>query len=158
MPAMFARILNNWNGEAERITNTPQTENASRIPSWIARMPIVHSRARLLDIQTASVIVRTRMSVLPELGLEENPEAVEEGQEPEAGPDFAQVLGLIGAGREALQVGAVRDDRGREIDVQVHAEEAEQSPHPELIGAHVSHPLAPALEVLRRGRKHGADV
>ena len=29
---MFARILNSWNGDAERITNTPQTEKTSRMP------------------------------------------------------------------------------------------------------------------------------
>ena len=29
---MFARILNSWNGDAERITMTPQTENSSRMP------------------------------------------------------------------------------------------------------------------------------
>ena len=46
------------------------------------------------------------------------------------GQILTQVLGLVGAGREALQVGAVRDDRGGQVHVEEHAEEAEQAPHP----------------------------
>ena len=32
MPAMFARILNSWNGDADRIAMTPQTEKTTRMP------------------------------------------------------------------------------------------------------------------------------
>ena len=121
-------------------------------------MPIFHSRARLLDIHTR-VGDRPHQDVgVAELRLEENPEAVEERQEPEARPDLAEILGLIRAGRQALQIGAMRDDGGRQVDVQEHAEEAEQAPHPELIGVHVAHPLAPAREVGGVRREHRADV
>ena len=73
---------------------------------------MLDARARLRARHPERVGDRAHQDVgVAELGLEQDPEAVEEGEEPEARPDPAQVLGLVGARGEALQVGAVRDDR-----------------------------------------------
>ena len=64
---------------------------------------------------------------VPELRLEQDPETVEQREEPEASPDPAEIFRLVGASRESLEIGPVRNDRCREVDVQVHAEEAEQA-------------------------------
>ena len=70
------------------------------------------------------------MSVLPSCVLNRIQKPLKSVRNQKPGQIFAEVLGLIGAGRQPLQVGAVRDDRRREIDVEKHAEEAEQRPRP----------------------------
>ena len=121
-------------------------------------MPSCQSRARLLDIHTASVIVRTRMSVLPSCVLKRIQKPLNSVRNQKPGQILLQVLGLIRAGGEALQVGAVRDDRGRQVDVQEHPQEAEQAPDPDLIGVHVAQPLAPAHRFSGVAEKGGGTL
>ena len=147
---MFARILKSVNGEAERITiDAPDREDQQDAVVDARGCPAAFASARGLR-HPHRVGDRADEDVgVAELRLEQDPEAVEEREEPEAWPDLAQILGLIRAGGQALQIGAVRDDRGREVDVQEHPDEAEQAPHPDLVGVHVAQPFAPAREVLR---------
>ena len=87
------------------------------------------------------------MSVLPSCVLNRIQKPLNSVRNQKPGQILLQVLGLIRAGGQALQVGAVRDDGRREIDVEEHPDEAEQPPHPDLIDVHVAHPLAPARHV-----------
>ena len=87
-PAMFARIVKSRKGEADRMARTPQTENSDQdavVDGADAARPL---RAPGGSPSTR-VGDRAHQDVgVAELGLEQDPEAVEEGEEPEARPDL----------------------------------------------------------------------
>ena len=92
----------------------------ARTPSATARPPARHPHG-IGDGAHQDVRVS-------KLRLEQDPEAIEQRQEPEPRPDLAEIVGLVRAGRQALQIGPVRDDGGREVHVEEHPRK-QNSPH-----------------------------